>query len=77
MMMDLTYLITGIQVRLMEEILHHLGCKEPVNNRINYLSTGAGFLPSTVCLHLMDLLVLCSLCFPKVNIIGFQFVFAN
>ena len=24
--------------------------KNPVNNGINYLSTGAGFLPSTVCL---------------------------
>jgi len=29
-----------------EEILHHLGCI--VNNGINYLSTGAGFLPSSV-----------------------------
>ena len=37
-----------IQVLLMEEILHQLGCKEPVNNGINYLSTCAGFLPSTV-----------------------------
>ena len=36
-------------VLLMEEILHHLGCiKIPVNNRINYLSTGAGLLLSTV-----------------------------
>ena len=33
---------------LMEEILHHLGCIKPVNNGINYLSTGAGFQPSTV-----------------------------
>ena len=32
----------------MEEILHHLGCKHPINNGINYLSTGAGFQPSTV-----------------------------
>ena len=32
----------------MEEILHHLGCINPVNNGINYLSAGAGFLPSTV-----------------------------
>ena len=31
------------------EILHHLGCyKNTVNNGKNYLSTGAGFLPSTV-----------------------------
>ena len=29
-------------------ILYHLGCIKPVNNGINYLSTGAGFLPSTV-----------------------------
>ena len=33
---------------LMEEILHHLGCINPVNHGINYLSTGAGFQPSTV-----------------------------
>jgi len=36
---------------LMEEILHHLGCVNlvnNVNNGINYLSTGAGFQPSTV-----------------------------
>ena len=32
-----------VMILLMEEILHHL-----VNNGINYLSTGAGFLPSTV-----------------------------
>ena len=35
-------------ILLMEEILHHLGCVNPVNNGINYISTGAGFLPSTV-----------------------------
>jgi len=29
----------------MEEILHHLGYINLVNNGINYLSTGAGFLP--------------------------------
>ncbi len=28
---------------------NHLGCINLVNNGINYLSTGAGFLPSTVC----------------------------
>ena len=33
---------------LMEEILHHLGSKHLVNIGVNYLSTGAGFLPSTV-----------------------------
>ncbi len=33
----------------MAEILHHLGwCWNPINNGINYLSTGAGFQPSTV-----------------------------
>jgi len=32
----------------MEEILHHLGCVNLVNNGINYISTGAGFQPSTV-----------------------------
>ncbi len=32
----------------MEEILHHLGCINSVNNGKSYLSTGAGFLPSTV-----------------------------
>ena len=34
----------------MEEILHHLGCINPLNDGVNYLSTGAGFLPSTVLL---------------------------
>ena len=33
---------------LMEEILHHLGWKNLVNNGIYCLSTGAGFQPSTV-----------------------------
>jgi len=33
----------------MEEILHHLGCKNPANNGMKYLSSGAGFLPSTLC----------------------------
>ena len=32
----------------MEEILHHLGCTNHVDNGMNYLSTGAGFLPSKV-----------------------------
>ena len=36
----------------MEDILHHLGCIKPCKQwdklRINYLSTDAGFLPSTV-----------------------------
>ena len=33
-------------VFLMEEIPNnHLGCLNPVNTDINYLSTGAGFLP--------------------------------
>ena len=36
------------QLLLMAEILHHLGCINPVNNGINYLLTGAGFQPSTV-----------------------------
>jgi len=36
-------------ILLMEEILHHLGyINLVVNNGINYLSTGAGFLLSTV-----------------------------
>ena len=46
-----TYSIEQIMIqygRLMAEILHHLGCKNPINNGINYLSTGAGFQPSTV-----------------------------
>ena len=34
----------------MEEILHHLGYINLVNNGRNYISTGAGFQPSTVCL---------------------------
>ena len=35
-------------ILLMEEILHHLGYINLVNNGINYISTGAWFLPSTV-----------------------------
>ena len=36
-------------ILLMAEILHHLGCMKPYkNNGKNYLSTGAGFRPSTV-----------------------------
>ena len=34
-------------IRLME-ILHHLGCINLANNGITYISTGEGFLPSTV-----------------------------
>ena len=45
-------LVVGIpghlNILLIEEILHHLRCVKPVNNGINYLSTGAGFLPSTL-----------------------------
>ena len=39
-----------INMLWMEEILHHLGwdVQNPVNNGINYLSSGAEFLPSTV-----------------------------
>ena len=38
-----------IPILLMEEILHHLGCINPVNNGINYhINWLAGFLPSTV-----------------------------
>jgi len=41
-----------IMIPLMEEILHHLGYINLVNNGINYISTGAGFLPSTVVIVL-------------------------
>ena len=33
---------------LMEKILHRLGCINLVDTGKNYLSTGAGFRPSTV-----------------------------
>ena len=38
-------------ILLMEEIQNiHLGCdRNPVSNGMNYLSTGAVFLPLTVC----------------------------
>ena len=40
-------------ILLMEEILHHLGCIKPCKyNGIFTISTGAGFLPPTVSLHL-------------------------
>jgi len=32
----------------MEEILHHIGCINLVNNGVSCITTGAGFLPSTV-----------------------------
>ena len=36
-------------ILLMEEILHHLGCIKPCKIMVqNYISTGAGILPSTV-----------------------------
>ena len=35
-------------ILLMEKILHHLGYINLVNNGIKHVSTGAGFLPSTV-----------------------------
>ena len=35
-------------ILLMEEILHHLGCTNLVNNGISYILTGARFLPSTL-----------------------------
>ena len=38
-------------ILLMEEILHHLGCKKHVNDCKNYLLTGAGFPPSAVLLE--------------------------
>ena len=39
-------------IRLMAEIPNnHLGCKNPINNGISYLSTGAGFQPSTVVVN--------------------------
>ena len=34
-----------------KKILHHWGCIIPLNNEVNYLSTGTGFLPSTVLLY--------------------------
>ncbi len=37
----------------MEEFLHHLRYVNLVNNGIRYISTGAGFLPSTVSLPLL------------------------
>ena len=42
----------SLEILLMAEILHHVGCKKPVeNNGIKYLSNGAGFQPSTVGVH--------------------------
>ena len=37
-----------LELLLMEEILHHLECINLVNNGINHLRIGAGFIPSTV-----------------------------
>ena len=43
-----TNVFTSLPRLLMDEILHHPGCKNPVTNGIFTISTGAGFLPSTV-----------------------------
>ena len=40
--------LIALVVVLMEEILHHLGCIDSVNNGIFTISAGAGFHPSTV-----------------------------
>ncbi len=40
--------LTQKMILLMAEILHHLVCEDPTNNGRSYLSTGAGFQPSTV-----------------------------
>jgi len=40
--------VSKLVILLMEEILHHLGFINLVNNGIIYISTGAGSLPSTV-----------------------------
>ena len=37
-----------LKILLIEETVHHLESIKPYKNGINYLSTGAGFLPSTV-----------------------------
>ena len=45
---DPNYLLTGMILQV-QGCSNHLGCKKkPVNNGMNYLSTGAGFHPSTV-----------------------------
>jgi len=38
-----------VVILVLEEILHHLGCINLVNNGINYLSTGAGVLNLQQC----------------------------
>ena len=50
------------KVLLMEKILHHLACTKPgindgyfANDWIFTISTGAGFLPSTVCLYIFGI----------------------
>jgi len=45
-------------ILLMEKILHHLGCIKPCKSWIFTISTGAGFLPSTVLgdVHVFSLL---------------------
>ena len=37
-----------VMILLMEEILHHLGCIKPGKQWDISISTGGGFLPSTV-----------------------------
>ena len=42
----------------MAEILHHLVCKNPTNNGRSYLSTGAGFQPSTVVMIMIMIIMI-------------------
>ena len=38
----------SLTLLFVEEILHHLGCVNPCKSWVLTISTGAGFLPSTV-----------------------------
>jgi len=46
---DISMVIShGISIPTNFKVMHHLECINLVNNGINYLPIGAGFLPSTV-----------------------------
>ena len=49
------HLMKDFALLLMEEILHHLWCMNPINNGLFIISTGAGFLPSRVLNSLVSL----------------------
>ena len=61
--MMIMIMITNM-IRLMAEILHHLGCMNPYG--IFTISTGAGFLPSTVVTIMVMMIIMTMIMITKI-----------